>query len=112
MRSVRPWVMTSTPRASSQRCIMLLPVGAIIVRRIWPARPAMTDSFTPVPTSDFMHTPATKPAPTITTRLPGWSFSAMARASSSVQQVTTPGRSVPGIGGSDGDEPVATSRRS
>jgi hypothetical protein len=74
MRRLLPCVMTSTPRLSSQRCRMPLPSGVIIERRIWPERPATTDSRAPLPTSDFMHTPATKPAPSITTRAPGTSF--------------------------------------
>ena len=111
MRSTLPLVMISTPLFSSQRCSIELPTGVIIERRICPARPAITDSCTPLWTSDFMHTPATKPAPSMTTRLPGLSFSAIARASSSVQQVTTPGRSWPGTGGMNGVEPVAVTDR-
>ena len=71
-----------------------------------------TDSLAPLVTSDFMQTPATNPAPNKTMRAPGTSLLAIWRASSSVQQVTTPGRSTPGRGGSAGDEPVATSSRS
>ena len=41
-----------------------------------------------------------------------WRAAAMARASASVQQVCTPGRSMPGIGGRTGWQPVAISRRS
>ena len=46
------------------------------------------------------------------TRDPGLASAAMARASASVQQVCTCGRSMPGIGGRTGCEPVAISRRS
>ncbi len=91
---------------------MPLPSGVIIERRIWPERPATTESRAPRSTSAFMHTPATKPAPSIATRAPGTSFFAIWRASSSVQQLSTPGRSVPGSGGGTGEEPVATSSRS
>ena len=46
------------------------------------------------------------------TREPGLASAAMPRASSSVQQVCTCGRSIPGIGGRTGCEPVAISSRS
>ena len=52
------------------------------------------------------------PAPSCTTRLPLAAREAMARASASVQQVCTPGRSMPGIGGRTGWQPVAISKRS
>ena len=45
-------------------------------------------------------------------RAPGRAFARMARASSSVQQVRTPGRSMPGIRSRLGRDPVAMSRRS
>ena len=48
-----------------------------------------------------------KPAPTITTWLPGLISSITARASSSVQNEWTPRPSAPGTGARTGEEPVA-----
>ncbi len=53
-----------------------------------------------------------KPAPICTTRVPGLIAASSARASASVQQRCTPGRSMPGMASFDGREPVATSSRS
>ena len=48
-----------------------------------------------------------KPAPTITTWLPGVMDASTPRASSSVQNEWTPGRSAPGTGARTAAEPVA-----
>ena len=57
-----------------------------------------------------------KPAPICSTRAPGWASCMIARASASVQQVCTPGPSMPGIGGvagrrAGGDEQAVERQR-
>ena len=53
-----------------------------------------------------------KPAPMSTTREPFLVAAAILRPSSSVQQFSTPSKSMPGIGGRAACEPVAISNRS
>jgi hypothetical protein len=107
------WVLpiTRTPRASHQLAIISLALGGIIRDTMRPLRTSMV-SFAPRDTSPWMMMQPTKPAPICTTRVPGRSSSTMARASASVQQVWTPGRSMPSMFSLLGTEPVAIRRRS
>ena len=90
----------------------MLPASDVIMRGTMRSPISTTVSWTPRLTSDSMMMQPMKPAPSWTTREPGLAICAMARASASVQQVCAWGRSIPGIGGRTGWEPVAISRRS
>ncbi len=90
--------VSSRPPAlsSSMRGTMRLPIST-------------TARFTPRLTSASRMMQPMKPAPISTTLEPDCASLTMLRASSSVQQECTCGRSSPGIGGLIGCEPVATS---
>ena len=86
-------------------------VGLIIRETMRPLRISTVRSA-PRLTSPSMMMQPMKPAPICTTRVPGLIAASSARASASVQQLCTPGRSMPGIASFDGRDPVATSSRS
>ena len=111
MRSTLWPVNTCTPCCSHQSRIMP-PATGPIMRGTMRSPISTTDSCTPRFCSASMMMQPMKPAPICSTRAPGRARSAMARASASVQQVSTPGRSNPGMGGRTGCEPVAISKRS
>ena len=103
--------MTRTPLAWHQAAIISLALGGIMRETMRPLRTRMV-SCAPRETRPWMMMQPTKPAPICTTRVPGRSEAMMARASASVQQVCTPGRSMPSIFSLLGTEPVAISKRS
>ena len=111
MRSIPAWVMTRMPLDSTQWRIMLPALG-VIMRGTMRSPTSTTVNSTPRAARASMMMQPMKPAPSCTTRLPGLACWAMARASSRVQQVSTWGRSIPGMGGRMGCEPVATRSRS
>jgi hypothetical protein len=104
-------VNTRTPLLSHQSLIMPPAVGPIM-RGTMRSPISTTVSCTPRAASDSMMMQPMKPAPICSTRAPLTARWAMARASFSVQQCSTPSLLMPGIGGLAGVEPVAISRRS
>ena len=100
-----------TPLPSHQRLISAAAPGGIM-RGTMRSPISTTVSAAPRAVIDSMMMQPMKPAPICSTRAPGCTAAAMLRASASVQQVSTPGGSMPGIGGSAGEEPVASSSRS
>ena len=111
IRSTPAEVRTRIPLDSTQRLIMP-PAAGVIMRGTMRSPISTTVSSTPREASACMMMQPMKPAPSCSTRLPGRVSAAIARASSSVQQVCVSGRSMPGIGGRTGCEPVAISSRS
>ena len=111
MRCTPAPVTTRIPFSSTQRLIMP-PAFGVIIRGTMRSPISTTVSSTPRLASASMMMQPMKPAPSCSTRAPGAASLAMPRASSSVQQVCTCGRSTPGIGGRTGWEPVAISSRS
>ncbi len=109
--STRVLVNTCTPLDSHQSLIMPPAVGPIM-RGTMRSPISTTLSLTPRAASASMMMHPMKPAPICSTLAPLVANLAMARASSMVQQVWMPGKSMPGIGGLAGREPVAISRRS
>ena len=107
----RVFTRMRTPLDSHQRRIMPLAVGFIIRETMRPLRTRMVRS-TPMCTRPCMMMHPTKPAPICTMRVPGFAIFMKVCTSSRVQQVCTPGRSMPGIFWSTGVAPEATSRRS
>ena len=104
-------VSTLTPLFSHQRLIISPPVSSIM-RGIMRSAISTTVSWTFRAASACKTMQPMNPAPMSTTREPGFARSAILRASSRVQQPSTPGRSIPGIGGLTVWEPVAINSRS
>ena len=111
MRCTPAEVSTRMPFSSTQRLIMP-PAFGVIMRGTMRSPISTTVSCTPHLASASMMMQPMKPAPSCSTRAPGLAWAAIARASASVQQVCTEGRTTPGMGGRTGCEPVAISRRS
>ncbi len=111
MRSTRAEVCTSTPFFSTQRLI-IPPAPGPIMRGTIRSPISTTASFAPRAASASMMMQPMNPAPIWTIDAPGRARAAIFRASSSVQQLWMPGRSIPGMGGRSGTEPVATRSRS
>ena len=109
--ATRAPVITRTPWRSHQAWMSSLARGGIM-RGTMRSPISTTTSSTPRAASASMMMQPMKPAPICSTRLPFFARAAIARASASVQHGCTPGRSIPGIGGRLGCEPVATRSRS
>ena len=107
--STRVPVKTCTPFFSHHSLIMPPAVGPIM-RGTMRSPISTTDNCTPRAASDSMMMQPMKPAPICSTRAPLTASAMILRASSSVQQGCTPGRSMPGMGGRTGVEPVAISK--
>ncbi len=111
IRSIPARVMTWMPLDSTQVRIML-PAFWVIMRGTMRSPISTTVRATPRAARASMMMQPMNPAPSCTTRLPGLAYWAMARASARVQQVRTSGRSIPGMGGRIGCDPVAIRSRS
>ena len=79
--------------------------------KIWGAISTIV-SRAPSARIEFRIVNAMKPAPTMTTWLPGVISATTPRACSSVQKLWTPGPSAPGTGARTADDPVAIRRSS
>ena len=104
-------VRTSTPWRRSQPSTSSAPVGSIIRGRM---RGAISTIVSRAPSAriEFKIVNAMKPAPIMTTWLPGAMWARTPRASSSVQNEWTRGPSAPGTGARTADDPVATRQSS
>ena len=114
-----PWVIASTlvsvktvmPLACTHSLIRP-PAFSVIMRGTIRLPISTTVSSTPLLAKASRMMQPIKPAPICKTRAPGLANLSIARASSKVQQWCTPGKSIPGMGGCTGTEPVAISNLS
>jgi len=95
-----------TPWSSSQRATMVAQASSTMRGRMRGATSTMVRAA-PRERMAFRMVKEMKPAPTMTTLVPGCTSAMTARASSSVQKEWTPGPSAPGMGGRAAREPVA-----
>ena len=109
--TTRAFVCTRTP-FFSHHFLIIPPATGVIMRGTMRSPISTTVRWTPRVASASRMMQPMKPAPICSTRDPGFARAAMARASASVQQVCTAGRSIPTTGGLVACAPVAISRRS
>ena len=95
-----------TPCFVSQSSTSFAPVSSIIRGRMRGASSTIV-SVAPSDRIELRMVKAMKPAPTMTTWLPGLIAAMTPRASSSVQKECTPGPSAPGTGARTAEDPVA-----